>query len=373
MANCLNHKKFIDRYTSLCDNFINIDVVALDWSHGRSKLLEVNDFTTIYKIPKPNIRSFMDRWKIWVSLFRILFVIKFLKRSKFDLLIVNSFEMFLFACIFNIKATIKINDVADLHPIISSDRKISNALNLLEGWLSNGWVYMLTSPWFYWSFYLNRMKFKGTPYLIENKISTANFRKFSPKNSNNVITIIWNGILRCDLSASILASILMQANGRVRLLLAGVMDQLSPYSKKILLENKNVTYIGTYDDENLFDIIRDADYSWASDLSGDLNSRLLLPNRIYQAVYFELPLISFGDTAITKVIKHFGIGLYSLNFNEEEISNFLKILTSTNVDNFREKFFGIKDNVVRGDELSLLFHGKGRKIPLRENFDLIFS
>jgi succinoglycan biosynthesis protein ExoL len=315
LSSCLFHKKFEERYLALRDAGYLITVVGLDWMHGRNSMHPTINDGNFKKIPKPNstLTRFVLMWpRLFVACWR-------LRRAnqRPDLLFVNSWEMQLFGELFFGGAVRKISDFADVHDLQHSG-KAARFINLLERIISNrGWEYVVSSPWFYWNFLKTKIFFNGPCYLIENKIAAQHLPSEAPApvifsseaRQMEVTVILWNGILRSNENARFLTRLVSSQKGAFRLRIGGVYKMLDPAVLSAMLGSPYVENFGAYADDQLASLFDGVNYSWVCDLEEDFNTLNLLPNRVYQAMFYGCPSVAIRNTALGKFVNELRLGL----------------------------------------------------------------
>jgi hypothetical protein len=211
--------------------------------------------------------------------------------------------------------------------------------------------------------------------LIENKVSFEyNYaEKLHIDNRNfDSITILMNGILRCNKSLSIIYDLIISSNGKIRLVLAGPTAQLNPNILNLIISTGNVKIINQYDDNTISNLYQDVDLVWGSDLNDCLNAKLLLPYRLYQAVSQSTPILGFGESFLSRTIQQKKLGLILSDSN---------CISSNDVDiifmflkNFDYSIFNhYKIKAFRKDEWNLLIKKELPEIPLEEDFSIILG
>ena len=172
---------------------------------------------------------------------------------------------------------------------------------------------ILTSPAFYYQFYKKLQKIQFTWKLLENKLLPEKKPikvKINFKETKK-ITIVYHGVLRCRHSINILIKVATELRERCELHIHGFPLWVN---HKILnrhsLENKNIFWHGEFKyPDGLKDVLSDADMLWLIDLSeNQSNAKWLLPNRLYDGIYYRVPMLAINDTETGKYIKKYNIG-----------------------------------------------------------------
>ena len=118
-------------------------------------------------------------------------------------------------------------------------------------------------------------------------------------------------MLRCPLSIKILAKVAAKLEEKCELHIHGFplwinKDLLSYYTKK----NNNIFWHGEFKyPDGLKNILLDADLLWLIDLSENKsNAKWLLPNRLYDGIFYRVPMLALSDTESGDFIKRYDIG-----------------------------------------------------------------
>lgn len=336
VSSVLGHKKFEDRYDSLVAAGFCCSVIAADWSCGREDS-EKRGGPTIRTVKRPGVTSGAGRTVLWARFLRELLRLK-MRGERFALVVANTVEMALLAEQVFDHADRKILDLADVHPRQYSPGITGKVLRKLElGLGANRWEYVVSSPWFYWDYLLAMVGSKAPAYLVENTVLpqrrvAANI--VGPKPDR--VRVLWNGVLRCNSSALVLSKLAARFPGEVQITLAGTLDLLSNALVESLLRLKNVQYFGRYDDRQLAAIFDDVDVVWVADFDDGLNSRLLLPNRLYQSIRFRKPVLGVGNSATSSYVMYFGLGAVCANTEPDALMSGLRVAAGTPMAHCRE-------------------------------------
>jgi succinoglycan biosynthesis protein ExoL len=140
-------------------------------------------------------------------------------------------------------------------------------------------------------------------------------------------------LLRCTDSIDVLGSLGLK-DGRFKFILAGLTSHLDQERLKVFLEEKFVVNKGVYKPSDLPGLYRDVDLCWCCDWSLGENSRLLLPNRLYQGIKALKPIIANENTWLAKVVSFYEIGIVIPDDVDGAVDVLAKI---SDVDYFRWK------------------------------------
>lgn len=123
--------------------------------------------------------------------------------------------------------------------------------------------------------------------------------------------ILWPGIIRCRRSLETLRALALRRPDLVRITLRGrPTTAVFPDLAAELQGVQAMTYDGTFEDDELPGLYRQAHFTWAVDWFDEgLNSSWLLPNRIYQSGYFGSVPIALRQVEIGRWLDRHGLGV----------------------------------------------------------------
>jgi hypothetical protein len=102
-------------------------------------------------------------------------------------------------------------------------------------------------------------------------------------------------------------------------------------------------------------MLDEVDYVWAADFDDGLNSKLLLPNRLYQAIAGKRPVIAFSDSATGKVTAHFGIGPLIDIASAAEVNDKISLVDQRLYLAYCDAELNLRERMVRKNEFIDLF------------------
>ena len=247
-----------------------------------------------------------------------------LKISKPDLIYAGNLDMLSIAVKYkhNIDPkTVIVYEVADLHRLIIDKQKgIKKAVSLYLRKMEKRCVryvdiLVLTSMKYY-DVYFSDIIEKNKVVYIPNMPESATFAGYKPKNRDNEqFTVGFIGWIRYKDQLRMLVKAAGKANCKV--LFAGT-DTEGESFENYCSQFPYVSFLGTYDYESsikdLYDMVDcvyavyDAD--WA-------NVRVALPNKLYETILCEKPIIVAKGTYLSEQVKEYGIG-YAVSHNDPE-------------------------------------------------------
>lgn len=175
---------------------------------------------------------------------------------------------------------------------------------------------IVTSPKFFTEHY-NKVFFNDY-FILENKPLKSMLPVRVPKKDNNkkIIGIV-GLLLQIDVYEYLFNAIKNIKNYEVHIYGMGkYTDRIIDYSNKI----KNIKYFGPYrffeDASEIYSKI-DILYMPYSDINKPLNNSLALPNKLYEAMYYKVPIITSKNTYLGKRVKELGLGRV-INYKSKE-------------------------------------------------------
>ena len=188
---------------------------------------------------------------------------------------------------------------------------------------------ILTSPAFYSQFYKPIQKLKTPWLLLENKLlpqdnNPSKIVKFY-NNNKNKIRIVYHGVLRDQKSIDLLVKIAIEFSRKCDLHIYGFPLWVRREKlEKVAQEYTNIYWHGEfYYPQDLPKILSNADLLWLIDLSENVNNaKWLLPNSLYDGIFFRVPMLAKRGTEICNFIQKKSMG-WCLGI---DIYNNLKVL-----------------------------------------------
>lgn len=124
-------------------------------------------------------------------------------------------------------------------------------------------------------------------------------------------TIGWFGMLRCRRSLAILSQLVARSDGRVRVLIAGIPspDVFADLPAEIA-RVPGMEYAGPYRPQDLARLYGRVHFAWCIDYFEEgLNSRWLLPNRLYESLAHGVVPVALTDVETGRWLEGAGVGL----------------------------------------------------------------
>ena len=166
---------------------------------------------------------------------------------------------------------------------------------------------VLTSPYFYSDYYKNLTKIKHEDvFVFENVPERSVFSVFEKEPHDNLVVAFVGGIRYFESLQSLFAA--CSENNHIEILVAG----MGPDYERVLKEANrytNVKLTGRYNySEEIAAIYSKVDLVYSVYSTDNLNEQLALPNRLYESIVCEIPILVAKNTRLEEYVKHLGVG-----------------------------------------------------------------
>ena len=204
----------------------------------------------------------------------------------------------------------------DIHRLLLRDDMVGRAMRGAERRLLDRASLLLTSsPAFIRDYFAERGQGSVPFELLEN-------RHFEPVTGADDLPasmrlappwrIGWHGALRCSRSLQLMSAFSRRAQGRFEVVLRGrpALSEFADFHASVEAE-PFLSFEGGYrNPEDIEAIYRDVHFSWAIDFfEDDLNSKWLLPNRLYEGCRFGAVPIAMDGTETARFLRSRDIGI----------------------------------------------------------------
>ncbi|HET8886990.1 MAG TPA: glycosyltransferase [Salinimicrobium sp.] len=231
-------------------------------------------------------------------------------KYKYDVICSFSFDLLIISMF--IKCDYRIYEIGDI-------RRIKwKVFDLLYRFLLNRQNKIIVTSNMFAEYLIKKYKIPSSKIkIIENKLNPELFStKPIPKLKFNdrKIKVGIIGLLRYRQIIDFLSVIVHNENLEVYIYGSG------PLSSDILkfVNDKNIFYHGEFEyPKDLEEIYSKIDLSFVMYDSNELNVRLALPNKLYESIYFNVPLIVSSNTYLSKKVEEYGVGF---SYNIQNIS-----------------------------------------------------
>ena len=276
---------------------------------------------------------------------------KILKKNKYDTLIVNNIDtlaLFKLNSIFKKKQTQVIIEISDLISHAYTNSIKSKVMKNIDKFMFKFVDKLIvTSPKFY-DIYYNKI-FKRKYFLLENKpLSTMIPLKIDKKNNEKVIIGIVGLLLEDQPNKTLFKTVKNDKRYEVHIYGKGVFQKfVEEYANKY----ENIKYFGEYnffkDSARIYSSL-DILYMPYDTTTGFLNNKVALPNKLYEAMYFQVPIITSSGTYLGEIVDKYGLGT-TLKCCDGEILNTVIENISMNKKIFLKNFKELETNLYLAD------------------------
>ena len=214
-----------------------------------------------------------------------------------------------------------IYEIADLHTLIISEPKslrnkiIKKVLIFLEKKMCKYVdLLIITSEKFYEVYYINLINKDKVIYMPNMPDLTA-FTNFK-KKQHDIFTIGFVGSIRYYDQMKLLIEAIEGMN--INIIFAGFS-----YNEQFQLEyskRSNVKFLGKFDyDKDVAHIYEKLDCVYSVYNADDNNVKVALPNKLYEAIYCEIPIIVAKGTYLSEIVSSLGVGLSVSHTSKSEL------------------------------------------------------
>lgn len=262
-----------------------------------------------------------------------------LSRNRYDILIVNNIDTLILFKVSNIFKKVNIKIIIEISDLRAHTYSIGIKAKLLR--ISERLVFkyvdklIVTSPKFY-DMYYDKILGNNQYFLLENKpLSTLLPKRFEKIKNDKIVIGIVGLLLQGKPYETLFETIKNNDKYEVHIYGKGIYEKLvKNYSDKY----ENIKYFGEYnffqDSAQLYSSI-DILYMPYDTKNGSLNNKVALPNKLYEAMYFQIPIITSSGTYLGELVKGYKIGLTVKCCDSE---NLLEVLNNMNNINFMKNF-----------------------------------
>ncbi|MDY6064906.1 MAG: glycosyltransferase [Finegoldia sp.] len=290
-----------------------------------------------------------------------------------DLIHIQSYDMLRIAYKYKKKEDDQVKiiyEVPDIHRYLT-DEKHKFPINIISPYMRKDErkmldavdLMVLTSMKFFDHFegYFDKENVVFMPNIPNLKVF-ENYKELREKNSDRPFTVGYIGGIRYAEEMKRLLKAMDHMEG-VRLLLAGF--ESGDYFKNEAAKRDYVEYRGKfYYDEEVADLYSRCDVIFSVYNASMRNVRIALPNKLYEAVHTEVPIIAARDTYLCELVKEWGVGvcvdhesveeMYRVILRLRDDKEFYRSLKE-NCKNMQEELDPEKNNQVLLNKIKALF------------------
>ena len=274
-----------------------------------------------------------------------------LKDNSYDTLIVNNIDtlaLFKLSSLFQKTTTTVIIEISDLRSHSYTNGLKSKIVRSIEKFMFRFVDKLIVTSSKFYDMYYNSI-FKDKPFILENKLLSNMIAKRLSKIQNKKIIIgIVGLLLQGKPYKTLFEAVKNDDRYEVHIHGKGIFEDLvKEYSNKYA----NIKFFGEYnffkDSAKIYSAL-DMLYMPYDTTNGSLNNKIALPNKLYEAMYFQVPIITSKGTYLGELVEQYGIGKTIKCCDENELLALLgfidykKVLKNlNNLD--KEKYFADHD------------------------------
>jgi glycosyltransferase involved in cell wall biosynthesis len=305
----------------------------------------------------PNINDYINRLSIYIKAVKT--IRKFNKLNNYNIILANNIDVLFIYIItglgFNNCKKTYIIEISDLKEFVFHNSFVSKFVRAFERLIYNFFVdKLIVTSKKYYDFHFSKF-YKKDVFVLENKISSEdilipNKTKINKVYSNKVVIGIVGLLLRKDEYIKLFETFKDSIDIEIHIHGTGPFKYIiEEYEKKY----SNIKYLGEYnlflDSYKIYNSI-DILYVVYDNSLISQNNKLALPNKLYEAMYFKVPLICSKETYLSEIINDLEIGIsidYKIDGEIENAVSELVINRKTIIKNFKkipsEKYIGDND------------------------------
>ena len=232
--------------------------------------------------------------------------------ARADLIIARNLEMLLVAAVLARGGQRIVYECLDIHRTLLGTGLAARVLRFIERrLLARSALTIVSSPAFERDYFRARQGWHGPITLVENKVAALPEGILPEPAEGGPWVIGWFGMLRCRRSLTILSGLAARSQGRVRVLIAGIPSpDIFPDFPAEVARLAHVEYVGPYKASDLPRLYGRVHFAWCIDYFEEgLNSRWLLPNRLYESLAHGAVPVALEAVETGRWLAEAGVGL----------------------------------------------------------------
>jgi len=254
-------------------------------------------------------------------------------------------------------------EVLDIPAILMRRGPVPTLLRAIERLcLRRTSLLVLSSPGFHRNYYRAVQKYRGDWFLLENKLHPSISSLSAPAPVRRAAeggrpwVVGYFGLIRGESTFALITRLAERLQGRVLFRFGGILTTVDQAKfDEVLRRCPNIVYRGPYlPQQDLEDLYRDVDFTWALDLEHtDHNSRWLMPCRFYESGYFGIPCLAVHGFEVGNTIERHRIGWTFDAPLEESLIRFFEQLTPAAYEHIRGRLRSVPRTMfVAGDDVA---------------------
>lgn len=265
-----------------------------------------------------------------ISLFAIK-ALRHLNKFKPKLIYVGNLDMLLIAYIYSLRSNVKIiYEVGDLNKLIIDEPKktslklLRKLLIFIESKLCKRINYLVVTSEKFYEMYYSKFIPESKLVFMPNIPDFKAFENYSPKKEG-AFTVGFIGGIRYIKQLKMLVDVAGKLNINVLIAGAGFNKNEEKELREYCYGRDYVIFTGRYDYmTDVANLYQQCDCIY-SVYDADLNNvKIALPNKLYESIYCNLPIIVSKGTYLAELVEKMGVGVAVNHRNSMELEDGLK-------------------------------------------------
>lgn len=346
------------RYHKRIASFRDLGYETLIFSFEREYFKGKTSEMQYVSLGKIQHRNYFKRIKVFLNALSILS--KYRKHfEEASVVYVFGLDIAIMMLLLNAVTRLKMHivlEVADIRGVLTSKAWKGKILRYIEKTvISHISLVTVTSPYFVKDYYKNIQQLKEQKfYVLENKLLEPIPLRIEKRtwDGKRPLKLGLFGVLRCNRSWDILYKLAKEYPDQIEVYIRGHQMGLNHFEDRVN-ELDNIIYEGEYvSPDDLAEIYSKIDVTWLGNVSDNSdNIKWALPNRLYESIYYKVPMIVHTGSAVARRVEELSVGWNVDFFNEAEaVEKILKLTPEEYVRMFEnttahlEYAIGTKDN-----------------------------
>lgn len=208
----------------------------------------------------------------------------------------------------------------DIHRLLVGSGAAARLVQRAEGALLPRVDMLITSSPAFVRNHFAQSRLNAPALLVENKVLAGKTLPpaAAPRTPQWPVTIGWFGMLRCRRTLDFLTGLVEKSDGRIEVLVAGKPSPAElPDLETRIAKTPHMRFAGPYRYEDLPALYSQCHFAWAIDwFEEGLNSKWLLPNRLYEPLLHGVIPIALADVEVGRWLAASGAGMLVENAEE---------------------------------------------------------
>jgi succinoglycan biosynthesis protein ExoL len=226
-----------------------------------------------------------------------------------------------------------IYEIADVHSLLIDHQKnvikkiLQKFLRKSDAWLCKNIDILVNTSEKFYEIYYSKFTPKEKLVVMPNMPNLEVFKGYSRKTQGE-FTIGFIGAVRYKTQMKMLIDASEDNNLNVMFAGAGLDDEI----ENICIGKKRINYYGEYDyNSEIANLYSKVDCIFSVYDADLFNVRIALPNKLYESIYCELPIIVARGTYLADLVEKMGVGVAVSHTDKKDLEQVLKRLSTDDV------------------------------------------